>query len=1187
MPHILYNPSTVSNPDVETPRFIPDDYQHIQSTPASFGGLQAQAAERAGGEINQGAGALYEGAIRGQEIVNTTNANTATGQYVDKMNSVLYGDGTPANPGLFNLKGDAALRALPGAIAAVKQTFNEVGGTLTSPVAQNMFDQQTRRYMMMHEDQLFRFGQEQQTVAAKASNDSMIATSHVNSGLSYNNDNIANADIDQTTHGLVQNYELEHGVGSATDNIKQSLRQQAITTNVNARVSAAMNKGDYTEAHRIFNGYSPYGDPEKLRALGENLDRAEYEKAHRGQTDLGHSIGDAIIDGRPIPGGGAPAPGSPAAYDAGGSRAEYIAYGKDVAAKYGIPWEVFSHQIAGESSWYPGVATSSAGAQGIAQFIPDTAAKYNVDVTDWKSSLDGAARYMVDLHQQGGTWQSALTGYLSGNPRDIELVKDVSSKNPEYALAYQAARAADRAGSGLAPAGETATPGPSGSTGPAGAAASSTIALGDSIAAGIAATGKYKQTVEQRDLPDAKGNTDILAASGRTTEQSLAVVQANPSRFAGQNIYLSGGLSNDLNSGLPLDKAIANTAQQITLLKQAGANVALMGVGTGVKNYQQANTQLAALAQKENIPFTGQLATTEGGRVHPHDYGAVVKQIPDDWTTQAVPSAADQQVAQASTGTMIDAGPAAAPASSTTVAPTVTSGSASQGSSPVIDDKPPTATPSAQQPPALAAMPSLESQLNKIPKNLTPEAYAAAESRIRQRYNQNLASIYEEHKKMEPWIQGGMALLADGKQFDYDPATIRHYLTPSEADKALDALDTAKDQGQWKTAIQTMNPTQIQTLQNKLEGDLSNSKPDQYPRAKRILDSLNLAVRSQTTQMLGGKTEDGKDVSADPAGYLRRIDPIIEAKQQALDFNNPASVDAYVNAVAGRQDMMGVPTGLQHVLSRTEAVQLAQNIATDPANAASTMQKMAAQWGSHWGNVFNDAVTMGKLPAPYQIVQHLEDINDPHNAALLARGLAGTGKEEKNFWENTLGEKTKKTIDDGILSNEKMGMFVHSLEMSGAPVDQMNSLIGAVHSLAYAKQAYEGDKISSDAATDAINAIIANHYSFLTEYGGNARVPTDVASTVRSNIDYYLNSLDHSNTTIPPLTNGVTPEQYLAAVKANPTWVTNRDDKGVHLVDKDGRDVLDVQGRRITVPFNAGRWNPATPRENYPTGGTL
>lgn len=110
-------------------------------------------------------------------------------------------------------------------------------------------------------------------------------------------------------------------------------------------------------------------------------------------------------------------------------------FGQIAAAKYGVPWNIFYWAIQGESSWNPNIEPSSANAQGIAQFIPPTAAKYGVNVNDPKSSLDGAARYLADLYRQSGSWSSALTGYLTGDP-NRQPPLDVLRKNEAYRIAY-------------------------------------------------------------------------------------------------------------------------------------------------------------------------------------------------------------------------------------------------------------------------------------------------------------------------------------------------------------------------------------------------------------------------------------------------------------------------------------------------------------------------------------------------------------------------------------------------------------------------------------------------------------------------------------------------------------------------------------------------------------------------------
>lgn len=65
------------------------------------------------------------------------------------------------------------------------------------------------------------------------------------------------------------------------------------------------------------------------------------------------------------------------------------------------------------SARYP----NASGAQGIAQFIPETAKTYNVDVNDPKSSIFGAAHYLSDLLEQNkGNLDLALRHY--GNDMD-------------------------------------------------------------------------------------------------------------------------------------------------------------------------------------------------------------------------------------------------------------------------------------------------------------------------------------------------------------------------------------------------------------------------------------------------------------------------------------------------------------------------------------------------------------------------------------------------------------------------------------------------------------------------------------------------------------------------------------------------------------------------------------------------
>lgn len=89
------------------------------------------------------------------------------------------------------------------------------------------------------------------------------------------------------------------------------------------------------------------------------------------------------------------------------------------AARWGVPAALMAGQLMAESGFDPN-AGSSAGAQGIAQFMPSTAAAYGLaDPYDPVAAIDAQGHLMSDLLRQFGSPELALAAYNAG-PAPVE-----------------------------------------------------------------------------------------------------------------------------------------------------------------------------------------------------------------------------------------------------------------------------------------------------------------------------------------------------------------------------------------------------------------------------------------------------------------------------------------------------------------------------------------------------------------------------------------------------------------------------------------------------------------------------------------------------------------------------------------------------------------------------------------------
>lgn len=125
------------------------------------------------------------------------------------------------------------------------------------------------------------------------------------------------------------------------------------------------------------------------------------------------------------------------------------------AQRYGIDPNIFMRQIGAESNWDPN-AKSSAGAQGIAQFMPATAKGMGVNPYDPRSALYGAAKMDSGNLKKYGSYQSMLSAYNSGNPnawKDPNFAKGETANYVKKIMSGENPYVASSGGVGPVPAG--------------------------------------------------------------------------------------------------------------------------------------------------------------------------------------------------------------------------------------------------------------------------------------------------------------------------------------------------------------------------------------------------------------------------------------------------------------------------------------------------------------------------------------------------------------------------------------------------------------------------------------------------------------------------------------------------------------------------------------------------------------
>lgn len=269
------------------------------------------------------------------------------------------------------------------------------------------------------------------------------------------------------------------------------------------------------------------------------------------------------------------------------TKAERIAFYREYAKKKGLDEKSILATIAGEGlNVYTGDHGTSFGdfQLHVGGGMGDAAMKAGINVRDpnkWKEqgmfAMDRMAEHKGNAAWYLGQWHGApgWAGSQFSNPRPA----------------------------GAAPAGGAPTRGIGGGGKSAGGGID--FFLGDSIARGLAlATGIPHEAID-----------------GQSPKVIYERLKDHMANFTGKTVALASGSNTGGDA-----RQLYWVHRTIDELQKAGAKVALLGVGQGVKGSRELNQGLEALHRRFNVPFTGELETTEG-IVHPRNQMRVFDQL--------------------------------------------------------------------------------------------------------------------------------------------------------------------------------------------------------------------------------------------------------------------------------------------------------------------------------------------------------------------------------------------------------------------------------------------------------------------------------------------------------------------------------------------------------------------------------
>ena len=280
---IPFDPVQSVRPDIQgTP------YQSDQAPAAAFG-TAGQALQGAGQAGMRAADAGTEIATRQAALHNQIAANAAFNQLEDGTFNLQFGDpNKPGDGGFYGMRGEEALRAYPEKVKAMQDLRDQISQGL-NPMQQIQFDQFSRRYVAMNQQQMGMHRAQQQLVWGDQTAQATQSLALRGAGSFANDDTRFNASM---ADGLIA---IDHQAavnGWAPDMI--AAKKAAFTSEAQMARITRMSVDDPVSAKNYLDQHASDLQPAAFAQLSERL-QAQSDRAQ------GEGVAQSVIGGGPVP----------------------------------------------------------------------------------------------------------------------------------------------------------------------------------------------------------------------------------------------------------------------------------------------------------------------------------------------------------------------------------------------------------------------------------------------------------------------------------------------------------------------------------------------------------------------------------------------------------------------------------------------------------------------------------------------------------------------------------------------------------------------------------------------------------------------------------------------------------------------------------------------------------------------